>query len=51
MQKASSKAVSDYGFHCIITDLPDAQLAELLQLVREGITSFTLHGLSGRFHA
>src|SRR5450432_3881665 len=42
MQKASSKAVSDYGFHCIITDLPDAQLAEMPQLVREGITSFKL---------
>jgi dihydroorotase-like cyclic amidohydrolase len=25
MQKASSKAVADYGFHCIITDLPDAR--------------------------
>src|SRR6266404_8399927 len=42
MQKASSKAVSDYGVHCIITDLPDAQLAEMPQLVREGITSFKL---------
>src|SRR6202165_5912607 len=27
MQKASPKAVADYAFHCIITDLPDAQLA------------------------
>jgi dihydropyrimidinase len=42
MQKASSKAVSDYGFHCIITDLPDAQLQEMPQLVREGITTFKL---------
>jgi dihydropyrimidinase len=42
MQKASSKAVSDYGFHCIITDLSDAQLEEMPQLVREGITSFKL---------
>jgi len=42
MQKASSKAVADYGFHCIITDLPDAQLEEMPQLVREGITSFKL---------
>ena len=42
MQKASSKAVADYGFHCIITDLPDAQLAEMPQLVREGISSFKL---------
>src|ERR1700674_2432555 len=42
MQKASSKAVADYGFHCIITDLPDAQLAEMPQLVHEGVTSFKL---------
>src|SRR3984893_17096325 len=42
MQKASSKAVSYYGFHCIITDLPDAQLQEMPQLVREGITTFKL---------
>src|SRR6202162_4346101 len=42
MQKASSKAVADYGFHCIITDLPDAQLAEMPQLVREGVTTFKL---------
>jgi dihydropyrimidinase len=42
MQKASARAVADYGFHCIITDLPDAQLAEMSQLVREGITSFKL---------
>ena len=34
--------MSDYGFHCIITDLPDAQLTEMPQLVREGITSFKL---------
>src|SRR6476660_828161 len=42
MQKASSKAVADYGFHCIITDLPDMQLAEMPQLVREGVSSFKL---------
>src|SRR5207302_11364694 len=42
MQKASSKATADYGFHCIITDIPDAQLEEMPQLVREGITSFKL---------
>src|SRR5213593_3988118 len=42
MQKASSKAVSDYAFHCIITDLADAQLAEMNALVREGVTSFKL---------
>src|SRR6201997_3979987 len=36
MQKASSKATSDYAFHCIVTDLPDAQLAEMPALVRDG---------------
>jgi dihydropyrimidinase len=41
MQKAA-KAVSDYGLHCIVTDLPDAQLAEMPQLVREGVTTFKL---------
>jgi dihydropyrimidinase len=42
MQKAQSKAVSDYSFHCIITDLGSAQLEEMGQLVREGVTSFKL---------
>src|ERR1043166_9172647 len=37
MQKASSKAVCDYSFHCIITDLPDAQLAEMPHGVRDGV--------------
>src|ERR1700693_2055071 len=42
MQKASGKAVADYAFHCIITDLADAQLEEMNALVREGVTSFKL---------
>src|SRR5712672_3363107 len=42
MQKASGKAVCDYAFHCIITDLADAQLEEMNALVREGVTSFKL---------
>ena len=42
MQKAAGKAASDYGFHCIITDLPDARLEEMPALVREGVTSFKL---------
>src|SRR5258706_4614330 len=42
MQKAHSKAVTDYAFHCIITDLGSAQLEEMGQLVREGVTSFKL---------
>src|SRR5579884_2913289 len=40
MQKAESKAVSDYAFHCIITDLPDARIDEMSQLIRDGVTSF-----------
>src|ERR1700741_3433634 len=42
MQKAESKAVADYSFHCIITDLPDARLDEMSQLIRDGVTSFKL---------
>jgi dihydropyrimidinase len=42
MQKASSKAICDYSFHCIITDLGAAQLEEMNALVREGVTSFKL---------
>jgi dihydropyrimidinase len=42
MQRAAGKAVSDYSFHCIITDLPDAQLEEMNALIHEGITSFKL---------
>src|SRR5438105_3184039 len=42
MQKAASKAVADYAFHCIITDLPDARLDEMPQLIRDGVTSFKL---------
>jgi dihydropyrimidinase len=41
-QKAEGKAVIDYGFHCIITDLPDARLEEMKSLVHEGVTSFKL---------
>src|SRR5437588_11424321 len=32
MQKAAPKAVADYAFHCIITDLPAARPDELSQL-------------------
>jgi dihydropyrimidinase len=42
MKKAEGKAVSDYSFHCIITDLGSAQLEEMNALVREGVTSFKL---------
>jgi dihydropyrimidinase len=42
MAKAHNKAVTDYAFHCIITDLGAAQLEEMGQLVHEGVTSFKL---------
>lgn len=42
MQKASNKAVCDYSFHCIITDLATAQLQEMNALVGEGVSSFKL---------
>jgi len=42
MRKAHDKAVTDYAFHCIITDLGTAQLEEMGQLIREGVTSFKL---------
>ena len=29
MKKADGKAHCDYGFHCIITDLPDARIEEI----------------------
>ena len=42
MKKADGKAVIDYAFHCIITDLPDAQLKEMKTLVHEGVPTFKL---------
>jgi dihydropyrimidinase len=42
MKKAASKAVCDYAFHCIVTDVSSGQLNEMNDLVREGVTSFKL---------
>lgn len=42
MSKASNKAVCDYAFHCIMTDVSGGQLSEMNDLVREGVTSFKL---------
>ena len=42
MKKAEGKAAIDYAFHCIVTDLPDAQLDEMPALVRDGVSSFKL---------
>jgi dihydropyrimidinase len=40
--KAEGKAVIDYGFHMIITELTDQVEGEMDALVRQGITSFKL---------
>ncbi len=42
MEKASKRAIADYAFHCIVTDLPPARMEEMNEVVREGITSFKL---------
>jgi dihydropyrimidinase len=42
MKKAERKAVIDYGFHMIMTDLNDQTEAEMDALVRQGVTSFKL---------
>jgi dihydropyrimidinase len=42
MKKADRKATIDYAFHCIITDLGDAQLDEMGVLIHEGVSSFKL---------
>ena len=41
-RKAEGKAVIDYGFHMIITELTDQVESEMDALVRQGITSFKL---------
>ncbi len=42
MKKAEGKAVVDYGFHMIMTDLNDGTEGEMDALVRQGVTSFKL---------
>ena len=42
MKKAEGKAVIDYGFHMIITELNDQVEAEMDALVKQGVTSFKL---------
>src|SRR6185436_4167005 len=42
MKKAESKAVIDYGFHMIMTDMNDQVEQEMDALVRQGVTSFKL---------
>ncbi len=40
--KAEGNAVTDYGFHMIVSDVNDATLAEMDQLVAEGVPDFKL---------
>jgi dihydropyrimidinase len=42
MKKAESKAVIDYGFHMIMTDMNDQTEQEMDALVNQGVTSFKL---------
>ena len=42
LAKAEPKAVIDFGFHMIISYLPDDLLPEMDALVREGVTSFKM---------
>jgi dihydropyrimidinase len=41
-KKAEGKATIDYGLHMIVTDLPDAGLEDMDDMVREGVASFKL---------
>ena len=40
--KADGTAAIDYGFHMIVTDLPDERVPELRRLADEGVTSYKL---------
>ena len=40
--KAEGKATIDYGFHMIVTDMPDQRLPELKALISQGVSSFKL---------
>jgi dihydropyrimidinase len=41
-KKAEARACIDYGLHMIVTDLPDAGLEDMDDMVREGVASFKL---------
>jgi len=41
-KKAESRACIDYGLHMIVTDLPQAGLEDMDEMVREGVSSFKL---------
>jgi dihydropyrimidinase len=41
-KKAEGKVCIDYGLHMVVTDLPDAGLEDMDDMVREGVASFKL---------
>src|SRR6185369_4431286 len=41
-KKAEGKACIDYGLHMIITDLPEAHINDMNDMIREGVSSFKL---------
>ena len=41
-EKAEGKATIDYGFHMILTDMPDERLPEMERLASAGVTSYKL---------
>ncbi len=41
-KKADGKALIDYGFHMIITDMADERLPEMRRLADDGVTSYKL---------
>jgi len=41
-EKAAGKTAIDYGFHMIITDMPDHRVPEMRRLSDEGVTSYKL---------
>ena len=41
-KKADGKATIDYGFHMIVTDMPEERLPEMQRLSDDGITSYKL---------
>ena len=52
MKKAEGRAVADYAFHCIITELGDAQMEEMGALrARRRLLFQAVYGLSRRVHA
>src|SRR5437867_2636652 len=41
-KKAENKACTDFSLHMIVTDLPDAHIGDMSDMVREGVSSFKL---------